>query len=51
MVQSAFQSPEGDSLFFYIYAEATREASAMFQSPEGDSLFFYIRDKGAFPAS
>ena len=37
-----FQSPEGDSLFFYLVAWLTENvADEMFQSPEGDSLFFY----------
>ena len=37
-----FQSPEGDSLFFYLYNDyvAIRHEWE-FQSPEGDSLFFY----------
>ena len=38
-----FQSPEGDSLFFY-QVGADRGWIACknaFQSPEGDSLFFY----------
>ncbi len=37
-----FQSPEGDSLFFYSPL-ATRCYNAIleFQSPEGDALFFY----------
>ncbi len=46
-----FQSPEGDSLFFYVEAsqtEAEVEANgAGFQSPEGDSLFFYLRPAAA----
>ncbi len=40
-----FQSPEGDSLFFYEEVEAeeaeTPKMKYVFQSPEGDSLFFY----------
>ncbi len=38
-----FQSPEGDSLFFYQgvgYQENFDDWE--FQSPEGDSLFFYL---------
>ncbi len=38
-----FQSPEGDSLFFY--EEKRNEVVSTineFQSPEGDSLFFYL---------
>ena len=37
-----FQSPEGDSLFFYEFTTAERIALTVFQSPEGDSLFFYF---------
>ena len=38
----AFQSPEGDSLFFYNRdSELSPEQVIGFQSPEGDSLFFY----------
>ena len=39
-----FQSPEGDSLFFYlmfVLALAMVILVIRFQSPEGDSLFFY----------
>ena len=37
-----FQSPEGDSLFFYPNSNLTNALqSTWFQSPEGDSLFFY----------
>ena len=38
-----FQSPEGDSLFFYqsITSATSKRARYGFQSPEGDSLFFY----------
>ena len=37
-----FQSPEGDSLFFYVRQSMSVLASTgSFQSPEGDSLFFY----------
>ena len=37
-----FQSPEGDSLFFYEKAlDVARVDARSFQSPEGDSLFFY----------
>jgi len=40
---SLFQSPEGDSLFFYEAAKAANATQTIpwFQSPEGDSLFFY----------
>ena len=41
---AGFQSPEGDSLFFYqVTADdgEPTEYNEMFQSPEGDSLFFY----------
>ena len=42
---SVFQSPEGDSLFFYvaIILAIGIDAIGEFQSPEGDSLFFYTR--------
>ena len=43
-IQSWFQSPEGDSLFFYQLLSSTTTRSwarRSFQSPEGDSLFFY----------
>jgi hypothetical protein len=39
-----FQSPEGDSLFFYPtpgLIVTALFAAIGFQSPEGDSLFFY----------
>ena len=39
-----FQSPEGDSLFFYGIPTQYRvwvNGVLAFQSPEGDSLFFY----------
>ena len=37
-----FQSPEGDSLFFYeLGLDEIRAVYEAFQSPEGDSLFFY----------
>ena len=37
-----FQSPEGDSLFFYEDVDViVTTAGDAFQSPEGDSLFFY----------
>ena len=38
-----FQSPEGDSLFFYpeIDVRLMLFKVEAFQSPEGDSLFFY----------
>ena len=37
-----FQSPEGDSLFFYAKCSNCGVAYVVpFQSPEGDSLFFY----------
>jgi hypothetical protein len=40
-----FQSPEGDSLFFYLavllVTMAIGTSTVSFQSPEGDSLFFY----------
>ena len=40
---SAFQSPEGDSLFFYTEGnDGRRGVITEFQSPEGDSLFFYL---------
>ena len=40
---NTFQSPEGDSLFFYVGSSVDMWAEAVheFQSPEGDSLFFY----------
>ena len=39
-----FQSPEGDSLFFYLGEELEGPTLFLsFQSPEGDSLFFYAR--------
>ena len=38
-----FQSPEGDSLFFYSQSyRVERLDLRKFQSPEGDSLFFYM---------
>gem|GEM_PF-3982476 len=38
-----FQSPEGDSLFFYeVRIMSDPDIAAAFQSPEGDSLFFYL---------
>ena len=38
-----FQSPEGDSLFFYDRrSEMGHLEEYEFQSPEGDSLFFYV---------
>ena len=42
-----FQSPEGDSLFFYAHKMATVlvRGKGGFQSPEGDSLFFYVRER------
>ena len=36
-----FQSPEGDSLFFYTRIWIDCNSLYVFQSPEGDSLFFY----------
>ena len=36
-----FQSPEGDSLFFYKGKGRIIMSGLLFQSPEGDSLFFY----------
>ena len=37
-----FQSPEGDSLFFYLCQNCGKTFKQYeFQSPEGDSLFFY----------
>ena len=37
-----FQSPEGDSLFFYLsIGQVLTLPDCWFQSPEGDSLFFY----------
>ena len=36
-----FQSPEGDSLFFYRFWGKAGDCDVRFQSPEGDSLFFY----------
>ena len=43
VAEVAFQSPEGDSLFFYETAKCSRCGAKIieFQSPEGDSLFFY----------
>ena len=39
---ATFQSPEGDSLFFYACLDRFGIAQlTTFQSPEGDSLFFY----------
>ena len=50
----AFQSPEGDSLFFYLELLRKWQAEGQnvedligFQSPEGDSLFFYQTFDGA----
>ena len=48
---SLFQSPEGDSLFFYTnttFSFVLYEKG--FQSPEGDSLFFY-KTNGVMPAA
>ena len=46
MTEQLFQSPEGDSLFFYTEPTTITAANANllagFQSPEGDSLFFYV---------
>ena len=42
-----FQSPEGDSLFFYeFYSCLFNFGPPEFQSPEGDSLFFYWLHQG-----
>jgi len=44
-----FQSPEGDSLFFYLaILIAGNGGDAAFQSPEGDSLFFYLLPEQRF---
>ena len=40
--KGGFQSPEGDSLFFYDPGGGRKSSGvSVFQSPEGDSLFFY----------
>ena len=46
------QSPEEDSLFFYVYHVGDDgDHEVGFQSPEGDSLFFYPQGSGAVDAA